>query len=305
MKKYSLHIGINQADPEHYGSALEALASCHNDALAMQSLAKHLGFVESQLLLDKEACADPVKESLQEYSKRLKSGDLLLISYSGHGGCMPNLNEESDEEAEGDQTWCLYDRQLIDDELAHIWPLFAENVQILVFLDACHSGSAVRDHSYDELAKEIEEEMAAFFEEEEAITKAMPSYVETPLYFKYKDLYDPIIEAHKKKPEEMKASLLLFAACQDHQQARAGKSFSYFTLAFIQVMMRKAKEIQNYPELFKLLKQQALPTQTPNELYLGKEQTFFQENLPFLLPEETYPANLGRFFQQIKRRRFL
>lgn len=44
-----------------------------------------------------------------------------------------------------DETWVLYDRQLVDDELYKIWSKFKPLVRILVFSDSCHNGTVTRD----------------------------------------------------------------------------------------------------------------------------------------------------------------
>jgi metacaspase-1 len=43
-----------------------------------------------------------------------------------------------------DETWCLYDGELIDDELYNELGGFAAGVRVLVLSDGCHSGSVVR-----------------------------------------------------------------------------------------------------------------------------------------------------------------
>ena len=48
-------------------------------------------------------------------AKALKPGDLFFLTYSGHGGQVPDVT--GDEDDKQDETWCLYDGQLIDDEL--------------------------------------------------------------------------------------------------------------------------------------------------------------------------------------------
>ena len=43
-----------------------------------------------------------------------------------------------------DETWVLYDRQLLDDELYDLWCRFAPGVRILMISDSCHSGTVSR-----------------------------------------------------------------------------------------------------------------------------------------------------------------
>jgi metacaspase-1 len=80
----------------------------------MAAIAKPRG-MKSTLLLTKKATRAHVLAAMRQAAKRLVSGDLSFLTYSGHGGQVPDVTgEETDKE---DETWCLYDVQLIDDEL--------------------------------------------------------------------------------------------------------------------------------------------------------------------------------------------
>src|SRR5690606_41969154 len=65
--------------------------------------------------LTKEATRDQFKDIVRSYSKKLQPGDLFLLTYSGHGGQLPDLN--NDEADAIDETWCMYDGQIADDEI--------------------------------------------------------------------------------------------------------------------------------------------------------------------------------------------
>lgn len=80
----------------------------------MADLAQAEGFSSSKLLT-KNATRDAVLSGISNAAQALKSGDIFLHSYSGHGGQIPDLN--GDEPDGQDETWCMYDGQLIDDEL--------------------------------------------------------------------------------------------------------------------------------------------------------------------------------------------
>lgn len=67
---------------------------------------------------------------------------MLLLTYGGHGG---TVRDVSGDESDGiDETWCLYDGHLLDDELNALWGCFAAGVRILVISDSCHSGTVTR-----------------------------------------------------------------------------------------------------------------------------------------------------------------
>jgi len=141
-KGWSLHIGLNSVDPDHYGGWSGDLTACEFDALDMAELAKSQG-IKPTLLLTRSGTRAKVLAALRKAAKTLKAGDLFLLSYSGHGGQVTDIN--ADEPDGQDETWCLFDSQLIDDELYFELSRFAAGVRILVLSDSCHSGSVTRE----------------------------------------------------------------------------------------------------------------------------------------------------------------
>jgi len=142
----SLHVGVNRADPAHYGDALPDLEFCVADARAMEGLAAAQGF-EHHRLEDAAASRDAVLDAVTRAGRELKAGDIFLLTYAGHGGQIQDLN--GDEPGGPDEDWldetlCLHDGQLIDDELFHLWSRFAEGVRVVTVFDCCHSGSMLR-----------------------------------------------------------------------------------------------------------------------------------------------------------------
>jgi hypothetical protein len=109
----------------------------------MAKVAKAQGIRKRRVLLTGEATAANVTQALAEAAAKLKAGDLLFVTFSGHGGQLPDW--EFEEEDDLDETWLLYDRQLVDDELYALWRAFQPGVRILVLSDSCHSGTATRE----------------------------------------------------------------------------------------------------------------------------------------------------------------
>jgi metacaspase-1 len=118
------------------------LAACEFDAHDMAALARSQGMKPTELIT-KKATRAAVLAGLRSAAKTLKAGDLFFLSYSGHGGQVPDSN--GDERDRKDETWCLFDGQLIDDELYFALSQFAAGVRVLVLSDSCHSGSVTRD----------------------------------------------------------------------------------------------------------------------------------------------------------------
>ncbi|MES2958690.1 MAG: caspase family protein [Pseudomonadota bacterium] len=137
----SLHIGLNLVDPKHYGGWSGPLAACEFDARDMLAIAKTRGMTPS-VLLTKAATRKAVLAALRRAAAKLVKGDLFFLSYSGHGGQVADVS--GDEPDKQDETWCLYDGQLIDDELYFELGRFAAGVRILVLSDSCHSGTVTR-----------------------------------------------------------------------------------------------------------------------------------------------------------------
>jgi metacaspase-1 len=70
----------------------------------------------------------PVVADIKTATAKLKPNDIFFLSYSGHGGQVPNTG--NDFEPDGfDETWCLYDGELIDDELYTALKQFVKGVR--------------------------------------------------------------------------------------------------------------------------------------------------------------------------------
>ena len=113
-KGMSLSIGLNAVDPKHYGDWSGELNACEADAAEMSALAKSQGF-RPTVLLTRRATRARVQAELGKAARQLAAGDIFMLSYSGHGGQLPDLNR--DEPDAQDETWCLFDGELVDDEL--------------------------------------------------------------------------------------------------------------------------------------------------------------------------------------------
>ncbi len=95
--------------------------ACENDARDMEAIARSQGFV-TQSLLTRSATSTSLLGIIEKAAKELVEGDIFLLTYSGHGG---QINDVDNQEPDGlDETWVLYDRELVDDELYAMWSLF-------------------------------------------------------------------------------------------------------------------------------------------------------------------------------------
>ena len=221
----ALHIGLNSVDPAAYDGWSGDLTACELDAHDMKAICEAAG-MSTTTLLTPEATADAVLAAIDEAAATLISGDLFVLSYSGHGG---QFEDENADEADGlDETWVLFDRQLIDDELYQRWASFAQGVRIVVFSDSCHSGSVVKA----QLGSGPPGVLADVY----TGGRFMPEDVNLRDNAARKDLYDQVLAGTPKEGEQaLKARMLLLSGCQDNQTSADGDRNGLFTGTLRQV----------------------------------------------------------------------
>jgi len=267
MKKgISIHIGL-----DYNGT----LPTCVKDALDMQEIAISQNFETSYLLQNEEATCDTVKALITSASEKLVAGDILFISYSGHGKQV--IDENGDEEI--DESWCLYDNYFLDDELHNLWRLFAEDVRIFVVSDSCFSGTVTK------AAPSIQTAPISKFLSD---TKAQQLYPESKSF----------ISALKKKlsgthKEPIKATVKLIAGCQDDEESWIIPNAENSLLtAIINKVWDSGQFIGTTVEFFEQVKEQVVEgansihkSQTPNYYTIGKENQAFDTQRPFSVYE--------------------
>ena len=109
------------------------MIACENDATDLAEIAKSSGF-EATKVLTKDATVNNVTNNINSATQKLGSGDYFLLTYSGHGGQLKDENNDEDDFL--DETWCLYDRQYVDDELNAGLRDFKPGVKIFVLSDS-------------------------------------------------------------------------------------------------------------------------------------------------------------------------
>ena len=271
QKGYSLHIGVNKVSTRHYDGWDGALRAPEADAKSMQAIAKKCGFGTIKTLLSAKAKREPVIDILLEYGKAAKPGDLVFISYSGHGGQVKDLNK--DEPDFKDETWCLFDGQLIDDEIFWCLSKFKAGVRIIGIIDCCHSGSAFKDIK-DKKVKDRYPRRKK---------KVVPQEILFKTFEKNFDFYKKIGNQPKLKNAGSKiaASIIQLSACQDDEVAYDGSKNSLFTEYLLKVWKRgrfKGGHKALHGQVNELI-----PMGRPNYLPLGKKLASFTRSTPFII----------------------
>lgn len=258
-----LNIGVNFIDPKHYGSD-GALKGCVNDAKAMHELALGQGF-KGQLLLNTEANRTQVIRAINQAAASLQAGDLFFISYSGHGSRIPDNNRDEDDGM--DESWCLYDAQLMDDELNVYWSRFKAGVRILVVSDSCHSGTITKPG-----------------ELETVYTQQTPRFLPLEQMQKvWRDneaFYKELTAALPRAAPELKASVRLLSGCQDNQYSYDGDQNGAFTTQLLQVW-NGGRFQGNYQQFHKKILMRMPAIQSPNHSVVGASDPQFDQQTPF------------------------
>lgn len=243
MKGISLHIGLNKVDQKAYHSmAIPELAACEFDAIDMQELAISLKY-QTSILLGANATYNAVTEGITNAANQLKSGDIFLLTYSGHGSQI--LDRDGDEPDGLDETWVLYNRQITDDELYSLWSRFTAGVRIVVVSDSCHSGTVTRS------GVPIEENLTA---------------IKNGL----KEKSIPVCQACG----------ILLSGCRDNQVAMDGDRNGLFSQKLLEVW-NGGKFVGAYRQFRDAIAKKLPKRQSPNYFTFGKSSTNFYKQSPF------------------------
>lgn len=265
----SLHIGLNQVDPGQYEGWDGALNACVADARDMRALAKKQGFASSVSLLNEQATAAAVSAAIIDAAAALKKGDLFLLTYSGHGGQVKDTNGDESDNDRMDETWVLYDRQLVDDELYALWGRFKAGVRVVVLSDSCHSGTVVRD--------------IPDFLRGGPRRRAMPRSVGIKVEQAHRALYRGIQKQFPgAETAKVKTSVILISGCMDNQFSMDGEKNGAFTEALKKVWAGGRFQ-GSYRRLRDVIVSRMPDTQTPNYFVVGAVNAAFEAERPFTI----------------------
>jgi metacaspase-1 len=283
----SLHIGLNEVSAAAYAGWTGPLAACEFDAHDMAAIAKSRG-MKGTVLLGKKGTRGNVLAAIRKAAKALVAGDLFFVSYSGHGGQVPDVSgEEADKQ---DETWCLYDGQLIDDELYFELSRFKAGVRILVLSDSCHSGTVVRagpplpgtPHWRPKLmppavGQRVYAAHKAFYDQlQREVAKAAGAPVQDPDTALANVAVSGRLTTIVKK---FVPAVLLISGCQDNQTSMDGDHNGAFTEQLLKVWNHGAFS-GSYAALHARVRAGLPPTQSPNLFTLGPAGAFLKQS-PF------------------------
>lgn len=243
-KGLSLHVGINTYNHRAYSRFNMSLPMLPNcNRDAVAYYAIASRFgYQPAKLIDDDATKEQVLLGIQIAARYLQCGDKFFITFSGHGHHLHDAN--NDEEDARDEAWCCYDKPIIDDELYQAWKLFRPGVRILVIADSCHSGTSTKNTTYN--------------------------------------IVSPTKQSRSKIGYDLKATVLLLAACQDEQIAYGGSNLlnSNYTDCILKVLSEN-NFCRNYRDLHEKVYSRMPGNSKPKLYSFGPEAAAFEKSRPF------------------------
>lgn len=135
LARAALHIGVGN-DPR-----FSPLPKVEEAIERIVHVSAHSGMDHQVVLREQQATREAVRNNVGWIAANLSPTGLFVLSFAGHGGQIP---DSGGEEADGkDETWHLWQADLVDDEIGGMLSLFPVSARIVVVSDSCHSGGIV------------------------------------------------------------------------------------------------------------------------------------------------------------------
>jgi hypothetical protein len=259
---FSLHFGLNQVDKHAYKGSYRTLKNAENDAQCYQRIAASRGLT-TDLYISDRATSENFINNILKLAETVTAGDLIFITYSGHGTKVPDLN--NDENDLRDEALLLYDRLFLDDEFKLVCSRFVEGVRILFVNDSCYNGSATRFAiSYTD--KIFKDEAYPILRGIDAANVIEDFERNIAFYKTLKDSKTPI-----------QSSIIHIGSCQDNQLSDDGSGDNGFFTSKFNTLFDKGNFIGSYKLFYERLKSVMPPWQTPNwDTAAGKKDEHYE-----------------------------
>ncbi|MFD2562953.1 caspase family protein [Aquimarina rubra] len=265
-KVIGLHFGLNKLGFKP-PKPVDELRYAENDALAYHQICADLGW-SSKYFLGSNATLSTFLEEIIKLSHNSVKDDLVVITFSGHGTRVEDIN--LDEKDEYDEILVFYDRLLLDDLVKVQFSRFKRGVNILFITDCCHSGTISRLFGEEEK------------DEEEFITRGFDA--ETgQLIFDANPEYKIMKQSINERAVNIEASIIHLAACQDDETAYDGSVIMKHGLLTHRLLKTwdKGSFSGTYSDFFLHIESQMGGNQNPKLNFEGVVNDSFIQSKPF------------------------
>lgn len=264
----SLHFAVSRPKDCCNNSLLK---SPPGNAATMARIATEKGFRVHAPVLDEAAHSGALLDAVRGAAGELKSGDILLLTFAGHGCQQPGANPDCEKQ---DQAWCLPDGKFLDNRLDKALEDFEPGVRILVVSDSCHSKTIVGRRRARRMApaagpKSLAERRASV----ERIAKAWGLNEECA---------GLIIRKHKCN--RIRASVIVLSACEDPRTATEVGGITFFTKILDEVL--RSNEHATYCGMMNKIKERVMnmgTEQEPGLSFAGVPDHAFVRQRPFTI----------------------
>lgn len=158
-ERRSLVIGIGRYEDSAWGDI-----NADSDLYYVERILEEYGFTDKTSLMNEQATKSGIVKAFENLIVRSRRGDVVYVHFSGHGQLVKDM--DGDESDGYDESWIPYDayrkcclkddgsKHLLDDEINVLLSRLRQRVgkegQILVVVDACHSGGSSRGENYQD-----------------------------------------------------------------------------------------------------------------------------------------------------------
>lgn len=112
-----------------------------NDIKLWKTLVEKRGWSTTSIS-NMDCTIDSLTSLLKDVFMSCKSGDRVIVIYSGHGASIKD--KDSDEEDGYDESWCLWDNFFTDDMLYDCLKYLPADSMITIISDSCNSGTMTK-----------------------------------------------------------------------------------------------------------------------------------------------------------------
>ncbi len=235
MTGYSLHLGVDEPDLAHYGDGrVKPLLGAQADAQAWALFALSRGF-EPLLLVGCDATISAVQRWVTT-TVREQGLTHVLVTWAGHGARIAMTQTElEDDISEGDtegthETWVLWDRMLLDDEVATLLAMFPKSATVIAAVDSCHSGGSLREWMLTNGASDLQD----------VRTRTVRDDAAAAIYSSHQDMYDAALDA--ADPDSDIRHIVGLTACRVDEVALESGGRGHFSRVMLELLETRTWE---------------------------------------------------------------